>query len=200
MSDRAGFVYVIQDEHGLCKIGRARNVKTRLQTLSTASSSSLTLIAAWACENAAARESALHDEWRDYRVRGEWFRIPEEVVESWRTGADSVPEITLTPDEQRMMTQATHTPVGDGNWWYSTGTQLIDCSQCGRETQDSPAVMKYIEQYDMRGIQGRAFPQWPQLGWVVWRQCEHCSWMDFKSEYQTVETIRRWRVGPWFRN
>lgn len=199
-TDRAGFVYVIQDEHGLCKIGRARNVKTRLQTLATASSSELTLIAAWPCEDAAAQEAAHHEQWKDHRVRGEWFRLPEAVIDEWKKEALPVPGIALTLEEKKMMTRAMHTPVGDGMWWYSTGVQPIDCPQCGRENNDSPAVMKYIESYDWNGIQARARPQWKQLGWVIWRQCEHCSWMDFRSEYQTVETIRSWRVGPWFRN
>jgi hypothetical protein len=50
--DRAGFVYVIQDGSGLCKIGRAKNVEKRIRSLSTGSSSDLTLIASWPCSNA----------------------------------------------------------------------------------------------------------------------------------------------------
>jgi hypothetical protein len=82
--DRSGFVYVIQDESGLVKIGRTRNVERRMKALSTAASSALTLVAFWVCDDAAEREATEHEFWSDCRVRGEWFRIPENILAVWR--------------------------------------------------------------------------------------------------------------------
>lgn len=195
--DRSGYVYVIQDGHGLCKIGRARDPRARLQALATASSSELTLVATWKTEDADALEAQFHATWREQRVRGEWFDIPDAVLEDWKQQPALVEAIRPRERKRDMRTNDEHTPPGDGDWWVATGSQLIDCPQCGRETKDHPAVMKYIERFDFGGIQARCYPEWPDRGWVIWRECEHCSWMDFKTEYQSLDEIRRWKVGPW---
>jgi hypothetical protein len=194
-SDRAGFVYVIQDGHGLCKIGRARNPKHRLQTLATASSTDLTLIIVWPAKDAAALEAEYHQQWRTCRVRGEWFRIPDAVIEKWKQ--NQTPKFEPV-SRNRDLELAKHTPKGDGMWWHASGSQVIDCENCFRATNDAPAVMKYDEARDWGGMQSRAYPEWPKLGWVVWRQCEHCSWSDAKTEYRSLREIQNWRVGPWW--
>lgn len=194
--DRSGYVYVIQDGHGLCKIGRARDPRARLQALATASSTDLTLVATWPSRDAGALEAEFHATWKAHRVRGEWFAIPDGVIEEWKQDAGT------TEPRQRVRTarQVKHTPPEDGDWWYATGAQVIECPRCGRETQDHPAVMKYVKRMDWAGMQARAYPEWPDRGWVVWRQCEHCSWMDFKTEYRSTDEIREWKVGPWRSN
>jgi 5-methylcytosine-specific restriction endonuclease McrA len=88
-------------------------------------------------------------------------------------------------------------PGRDGRWWMSTGAQVIDCPQCGRETEDYPAVKCYRTDWDFQGCQARINPSWQSRGWLVWRQCEHCSWMDFREETVTLETIKAWDIGPW---
>lgn len=200
-TDRSGFVYVIQDESGLCKIGRTRDVAKRIRSLSTGCSSELKLVASWPCRDAGEYEAILHETWRDVRVRGEWFRIPDDVVAGWRKG-DGLPALqngdgVTTTDTAKFLREKTSDPGHDGGWWSAAKSQPIDCPQCGRKTDDYPAVMKYIESDDHGGTQARAYPNWPRLGWVVWRQCEFCSWMDWKTEYRTLAEIRRWKVGPW---
>lgn len=197
--DRSGFVYVIQNDSGLCKIGRAKDVGKRIRSLSTGSSSELKLIAAWPCDDAAQHESRLHAEWNEHRVRGEWFRIPEDTVTRWQaeTGAHVTATATATAERRQETRWRGDEPGDDGAWWMASKTQAIDCPQCGRKTQDAPAVMKYVQAADHRGIQARANPEWPRLGWVVWRQCEHCSWMDFRTEHRTLAEIKQWKVGPW---
>lgn len=215
--DRAGYVYVIQDGSGLCKIGRARDVQKRLKTLSTAASSKLDLVASWPCDDASEREAIMHEFWSDLRVRGEWFRIPDHVVALWRE--DDGTRIPAEADEDAWF-EAIHgvelsrarrnaapaeklkrpwreLPQEDGGWWISRGSQQIACKQCHRSTRDEPGVMRYLAAADLRGIQARCYPDWPVFGWVVWRQCEHCSWMDFKTEYVTIAQIRAWEIGPW---
>lgn len=88
-------------------------------------------------------------------------------------------------------------PGEDGSWWMATGSQIIDCPRCGRETQDWPAVMRYRAELDVDGIRGRHDRAWARKGWIVWRQCEHCSWMDFREETVTIKEIRDWDIGPW---
>ena len=84
MKDRSGFVYVIQDGNGLVKIGRTKNFESRFRSLKTGSSSALTLVALWPCDDAAEHEATKHEFWSDCRVHGEWFRIPEDVLQWWR--------------------------------------------------------------------------------------------------------------------
>ena len=79
----------------------------------------------------------------------------------------------------------------------ATGGQIIECPQCGRECEDRPAVMRYRNDLDHGGWQARESPSWQRKGWVVWRQCERCSWMDFREETVTIETIKAWDIGPW---
>jgi hypothetical protein len=67
-------VYFILDDR-LVKIGRARNVKKRLDALQTSHSRELRLVGVIACENAVEVETAWHDTYRNQRVRGEWFRV-----------------------------------------------------------------------------------------------------------------------------
>lgn len=213
-ADRTGYVYVIQDGAGLCKIGRAKDVKKRLQTLSTASSSPLTLIAFWECENAGQREATMHEFWSDVRVRGEWFRIPDNIVEAWKLEqSERGDETGWTPsnenetawdelsngegEKRAKQIRVFSKPGEDGRWWIATKHQEIDCPRCGRMTLDKPAVMRYDKQRDWGGLQARCYPEWPRLGWLIWRECQRCSWMDAKTEYRTLQEIMRWNVGPW---
>ena len=87
MKDRSGFVYVIQADNGLCKIGRARDAQERLRQLSVASPCELRLIVAWPDGNPSFLEAFIHEMWKEYRVRGEWFCIPEKTVAFWEATA-----------------------------------------------------------------------------------------------------------------
>lgn len=215
-SDRSGFVYVIQDGAGLCKIGRTRNLDKRIRALSTASSSELRLVAYWQCDDAAEHEATKHEFWSDCRVRGEWFRIPDDVLAAWKgshgqripreSDEDAWNALMLTEaafdryerDHAKKTPDARNSAPGeDGSWWTATHSQVIHCPKCDRDTKDTPAVVRYVEAADFGGCQKREYPMWPRLGWAVWRQCEHCSWMDWKSEYRTLAQIVGWKVGPW---
>lgn len=83
-TDRSGFVYVIQDASGLVKIGRTKDIEKRLRALSTGASSTLSVVTYWSCEDAAEREAIEHEFWSEYRVRGEWFCIPDHILNIWR--------------------------------------------------------------------------------------------------------------------
>jgi hypothetical protein len=132
---------------------------------------------------------------------GEWFRIPDDVLAGWKKG-DGLPALTngdavAVRDTADFLKEQRGDPGEDGGWWISKRSQRIECPQCDRETDDYPGVMRYVERADWGGMQARCHPTWPALGWVVWRQCEHCSWMEFQTEYVTIHQIRAWGIGPW---
>lgn len=70
-------VYFIGNGRGQVKIGTASNVKSRLSGLQTGSPDELELLAYIPGGNA--RERKLHDEYAEYRIRGEWFELSHRI-------------------------------------------------------------------------------------------------------------------------
>ena len=62
------------------KVGIADNVKARLHSLQCASPYQIELVKAWQCADAAAQERAIHGLLWRYHERGEWFKLPIEIV------------------------------------------------------------------------------------------------------------------------
>lgn len=201
MGGRSGYVYVIQDGSGLCKIGRTQDVQKRIQSLSTGSSSELTLVVAWSCDDAGEREAALHAEWKEQHVRGEWFRIPDHVLTGWRSENELVlatrgqPNRVATRKAPKSIWQPM--PEEDGLWWLARGGQEIECPRCGEEYEDNPGVMFYIAVKDWGDLMRKTRPEWPRDGWAIWREHDRCGWHDWRSETATTRQIRSWGVGPW---
>lgn len=77
-------VYIIEaEELGIYKIGVSNNLKIRLQRLQTASPVKLRIIASLESpQNAYHVESTLHEELHQYRLHGEWFRLPLDIIKS----------------------------------------------------------------------------------------------------------------------
>lgn len=73
-----GSVYFIADEDGFIKIGHARNVGSRLQSLQTASRQALRVVGS--TPGSISDEKALHAKFASAHVRGEWFRPTAELV------------------------------------------------------------------------------------------------------------------------
>ena len=71
------YVYFIRDEDGYVKIGKARNVKTRLSQLQTSSRQELTLLKPVPGGHVA--ERILHAKFSHIHVRGEWFKPTPEL-------------------------------------------------------------------------------------------------------------------------
>lgn len=65
------YVYLISEPGGLVKIGRAGNPKSRRNSLQTGNPSPLSLD--WHTSGNEALELALHAEFSQFRVSGEWF-------------------------------------------------------------------------------------------------------------------------------
>jgi hypothetical protein len=73
---RPTFTYFIQRvPNGPVKIGRANNVKRRLDQLQTASAEQLVIRGVITSD----REKELHERFRDKRMAGEWFRCDDEL-------------------------------------------------------------------------------------------------------------------------
>jgi len=69
-------VYVIRHELGLTKIGVATDPKERLSGIQVGSPFEMRLVRSKEVENAERVEKFLHDHFRKYHLRGEWFDIP----------------------------------------------------------------------------------------------------------------------------
>jgi hypothetical protein len=71
-------IYLMLDENtGYHKIGRSKNPNKRERTLQ---SEKPTISLFYHCEVPAKIESILHEKYKDYRVRGEWFDLDEEQI------------------------------------------------------------------------------------------------------------------------
>ena len=78
VGNQAHFIYFIFNaDSNAIKIGRAKNVSKRLQTLQTSSPAVLKLLKTITVEGLAAAqalEMTLHDQFHALRLNGEWFR------------------------------------------------------------------------------------------------------------------------------
>ncbi|MBL0245569.1 MAG: GIY-YIG nuclease family protein [Rhodoferax sp.] len=71
-------IYFIQDVLGNIKIGFARNVQSRIETLQTANSSPLRLIGS--INGNKSKEAELHRRFAGARIRGEWFTPTDDLM------------------------------------------------------------------------------------------------------------------------
>jgi Meiotically up-regulated gene 113 len=78
---RAGFVYLIKDgDTSHYKIGRTKNVTSRLKSLNIRTSSPLELIHAIKTKDAIRLEAEFHNYFGARRIKGEWFALSAEDV------------------------------------------------------------------------------------------------------------------------
>jgi len=69
--------YFLSNGRGLVKIGSSEHIHQRIGQLQTASPEPLVCLGI--CDDL---EAELHEKFADHRVRGEWFRLNEEI-EAW---------------------------------------------------------------------------------------------------------------------
>lgn len=86
---KACFVYLIQAENGLVKIGKTINLQDRFKTIDSLSPISLRLLAAIETKFADEIEDGLHARFEHLRIRGEWFALSGtdiiEIYNEWQT-------------------------------------------------------------------------------------------------------------------
>lgn len=75
ISTSRSFIYIIREEgKGRLKIGISNNPEKRLKTLQTGSAEDLTLLyTSLVCSNSLEIEANVHEHFKEYLVRGEWF-------------------------------------------------------------------------------------------------------------------------------
>ena len=76
----AGMIYVIQSGD-YTKIGIAGAVPGRMRELQVGNPIELQLLHHWPSERAEADEYSIHQHLREWRVRGEWFKLPCDVLD-----------------------------------------------------------------------------------------------------------------------
>lgn len=74
-------IYVIQHELGIYKIGVAKNPEQRLRDLQVGSPFTLSLRQTENPVDAKRVENFLHDKLEKYHFRGEWFDLPDELLD-----------------------------------------------------------------------------------------------------------------------
>lgn len=90
--EAARYVYVVQGiDGGPIKIGRTRDVASRVSSLQTACPFELRVLHFIEHENAAFLESALHQRFAAARLHGEWFDPEEPAVAEWLADFSSWP-------------------------------------------------------------------------------------------------------------
>ena len=74
-----GHIYLIRiSDH--YKIGIAKDIKKRISGIKTSSPFEIEILKYWRCKRPDIIEKIMHTRFGDHRVRGEWFRLPDEVV------------------------------------------------------------------------------------------------------------------------
>lgn len=79
LASESGFIYLIRCNE-FHKVGRAVCVQSRLSSLQTSSPYPLELIDSFKTLNSAGDERAMHRYLKAYRVQGEWFNVPADVL------------------------------------------------------------------------------------------------------------------------
>jgi hypothetical protein len=101
--DKSGFVYLIKTvQNDSYKIGCSKNVYKRLEQLQTSCPFELIVIHRIFSTDAFLLESKLHDYFSAYKIRGEWFELTLDMVNSFLTIADDLDselekEISILP-------------------------------------------------------------------------------------------------------
>lgn len=76
-----GYVYVVHDSYGNYKIGRAKNLKTRIQSYKSYLPY-FKLIKTVRVENHESYEKELHTRFADKRITREWFKLTQEDIDT----------------------------------------------------------------------------------------------------------------------
>jgi len=75
-SSRSGFIYFIQC-HDFIKVGFTDKVSIRLSALQTGCPYELKLFKSIPTSDMERDERLIHNHWKRYEIRGEWFQVPD---------------------------------------------------------------------------------------------------------------------------
>lgn len=100
-----GYVYIISSELGFYKIGRTKNVASRMTQLKSMPLK-VELVHTIACEDELKFEKELHERFKDKRKSGEWFSLSEKDIEELKlinqveTDGENLEIIRLLPEQR----------------------------------------------------------------------------------------------------
>ncbi len=109
-------IYFIVQQDKYVKIGRSVNPEERKKLFQTGNPNRLKI---WVIfPGGEETERRVHEFWRNWRYRGEWFRFDEEMklfLGFWAKhgSLDKAIEVSLRHDEQRRETEPEETPSGN---------------------------------------------------------------------------------------
>ena len=78
--DKTGYVYVLQADNGLCKIGKAKVLDKRVEQLEVQLPYDLELLVSIETDDRDSLEKELHEKFADKRKKGEWFDLTKEDI------------------------------------------------------------------------------------------------------------------------
>lgn len=86
---RSGYIYLMRldkpDHEGYypCKIGKSKDVPTRQRQIGLVLPYEVELVHFVAVNDMVQAETFLHEVYAPYRMRGEWFRLPQEGIDQF---------------------------------------------------------------------------------------------------------------------
>lgn len=86
----SGYIYVLRAENNTYKIGRAKNIKSRITTIQTSSPLKIDEVLSFFSDNYIEIESELHKRYGEKRIIGEWFSLSSEDISEIREYADGI--------------------------------------------------------------------------------------------------------------
>ena len=125
----SSYVYIIEAQNGVAKIGCARDPHQRLATVRTHSPVLTRLISIW--PGTYADERALHGKFEEYRLASEWFQIDGRFrrffVEQSGKGVDKIPDwssLTFHSAEERKVRTKTLRQASMRSVWSDPAWKL----------------------------------------------------------------------------
>lgn len=84
-SKQKGYIYLVASLEGHYKIGRSKDVPTRVNTLSIQLPFRVELLHSFSADDYVRAEQIIHERFSHLRLNGEWFRLGEEEIEWFRS-------------------------------------------------------------------------------------------------------------------
>lgn len=148
------YVYAIKADSNHIKIGKSKNPKQRLRSLSTGTPHELELLAKSSVSNATEAEKRLHEKYEEYRTNGEWFKVEPDVFQEVVNDVEKYNQIGTTDknpntdnesaERYRMLRQLRNDMGGHipehykGIEYYLEPFEIPPCDICGKHTPENP--------------------------------------------------------------
>lgn len=82
IDEKAGFIYILKSENGFYKIGKAKDLQSRVTAWKHEFPIKIDLIHSFACKDRTLVENFLHNKYSKKRLQREWYKLNDEDI-SW---------------------------------------------------------------------------------------------------------------------